>query len=189
MVRKVVVRRILLRQVAGSGGVAWRMLQRARMMLGAIVLALGVVGPAQADALSAGIAAVNRADYVTAARLLGPLAEVGVAPAQFYMCFMYYHGRGVPQSYDEAAIWCFRAAEQGYAGAQYLLGLMYDEGHGVPENWVEAHKWLNLAAGHAPHKDRAAWARVRDAVASKMTLGQLGLARQLAVDWRPKPER
>jgi TPR repeat protein len=161
-------------------------LQRA---IGAIVLALSVASPVRADTLGAGIAAVQREDYVTAARLLGPLAERGVAVAQFYMCFMYYNGRGVPQSYDEAAIWCFRSAEQGHAGAQYQLGLMYDRGHGVPENWVEAHKWLNLAAGHAPRKDRASWVRVRNAVASKMTLGQLGLARQLAVDWRPKPER
>jgi uncharacterized protein len=166
-----------------------RVLQRARVIVAAIVLALSVADPARADALGAGIAAVGREDYVTAARLLGPLSQAGVAPAQFYMCFMYYHGRGVPQSYDEAAIWCYRSAEQGYAGAQYLLGLMYDKGQGVPENWVEAHKWLNLAAGHAPRKDRASWARVRNAVASKMTLGQLGLARQLAVDWRPKPER
>jgi uncharacterized protein len=66
---------------------------------------------------------------------------------------------------------------------------MYNMGQGVPENFVEAHKWLNLAAGHAPRKDRASWVRVRNAVASKMTLGQLGLARQLAIDWRPKPER
>jgi uncharacterized protein len=171
------------------GGIVGRVLQRARMIVGAIAVAMTVAGAAHADTLGAGIAAIERKDYVTAARLLGPLAEVGVAPAQFYLCFMYYHGRGVPQSYDEAAIWCFRSAEQGHAGAQYLLGLMYNNGQGLPENWVEAHKWLNLAAGHAPRKDRASWARVRDAVASKMTLGQLGLARQLAIDWRPKPER
>jgi hypothetical protein len=67
------------------------------------------------------------------------------------------------------------------------MGLMYDRGQGVPENWVEAHKWLNLAAGAA--QGPRLLVRVRNAVASKMTLGQLGLARQIAVDWRPKPER
>jgi len=165
-----------------------RVLQSLRNIVGAVMLALSVVGPAQAESLRAGTAAFLREDYVTAARILGPLAERSNAAAQFYLCFMYANGRGVPQSYDEAAIWCFRSAEQGHAGAQYMMGLMYDKGQGVPENFVEAHKWLNLAAGHAPRKDRASWVRIRDAVASKMTLGQLGLARQLAIDWRPKPE-
>jgi hypothetical protein len=166
-----------------------KMLQSARIIIGAIIFAMSVVSVANANSLRDGTAAFVREDYVTAARILGPLAERGNPVAQFYLAFMYANGRGVPQNYDEAAMWCRRAAEQGHAGAQYMLGLMYDKGQGVPMNWVEAHKWLNLAAGHAPRRDRASWVRVRDALATKMTFGQLALARQFALDWRPRPER
>ena len=165
------------------------LLQSVRIIIVAIIFAMSLVGLAHANSLRDGTAAFAREDYVTAARILGPLAERGNAVAQFYLAFMYANGRGVPQNYVEAAMWGCRSAEQGHAGAQYMVGLMYDKGQGVPVNWVEAHKWLNLAASHAPRKDRASWVRVRDAVGTKMTLGQLAVARQLAIDWSPRPER
>jgi len=163
--------------------------QRARIIIAAIILTMSGVSLANADSLRAGIAAFAREDYVRAADIFGPLADRGNPVAQFHLCFMYANGRGVQQNYAEAAMWCHRAAEQGYPPAQYLLGLLFDKGQGVPVNWVQAHKWLNLAASHAPPRDRAAWVRVRDAVASKMSMGQLAAARQLALDWRPTPER
>jgi len=163
--------------------------QRARIIIAAIFLTMSGVSLANADSLRAGIAAFAREDYVRAADIFGPLADRGNPVAQFHLCFMYANGRGVQQNYAEAAMWCHRAAEQGYPPAQYLLGLLFDKGQGVPVNWVQAHKWLNLAASHAPPRDRAAWVRVRDAVASKMSMGQLAAARQLALDWRPTPER
>jgi len=166
-----------------------RVSQRARIIIAAIILTMSGVSLANADSLRAGIAAFAREDYVRAADIFGPLADRGNPVAQFHLCFMYANGRGVQQNYAEAAMWCHRAAEQGYPPAQYLLGLLFDKGQGVPVNWVQAHKWLNLAASHAPPRDRAAWVRVRDAVASKMSMGQLAAARQLALDWRPTPER
>jgi hypothetical protein len=143
-------------------------------------------GAAVAGPLQQGMAAYQRQGYVKAAQLLRPLAERGDAQAQTYLGFMYEYGRGVPQSYAEAAIWYCLAAEQGHAQAQYLLGLIYDKGFGVRRDYVEAHKWLNLAAAHAPRKDREDWVRIRDAVASKMTIQQIALAQRLAEEWRPK---
>lgn len=142
--------------------------------------------PATAGPLQQGMAAYQRHDFVTAERLLRPLAERGNAQAQTALGFMHEYGRGAPQSYTEAAIWYCLAAEQGYAQAQYLLGLLYNKGHGVPRDYVEAHKWLNLAAARAPKRDREYWIRVRDSVASKMTEKQIMVAQVRAVGWYPK---
>jgi TPR repeat protein len=165
-----------------------RKLAAAHAVIGAILLVASTTF-AQADALQRGAAAFVREDYVTAARVLKPLAQLGNAGAQARLGFMYATGRGVPQSYVSAAKWYYRAADQGNAGAQYMLGLMYDKGQGVQENIVEAHKWLNLASAHAARRDREYWVRIRDAVASKMTIRELAEARWLAHEWRPVRER
>ena len=67
---------------------------------------------------------------------------------------MYENGFGVPQAYDVAADLYQRAAVQGDAFAQSRLGLSYDKGHGVPQDVVLSYKWLDLAAAHAPKRER-----------------------------------
>ena len=49
-------------------------------------------------------------------------AEQGLANAQFNLGVMYHKGRGVPQSYEEAAKWFRKAAEQGDTKAIQALG-------------------------------------------------------------------
>jgi TPR repeat protein len=146
---------------------------------------LGILAPsiARADSLAAGRAAYARGDYVAAARGLLPLAERGNAAAEVLVGFMYENGQGVPQGYDVATYWYRLAAEQGNATAQYLLGLMYDKGLGVPLDEIAAHMWLNLAASHAPPQTRDFYARLRDAVASKMTPSQITEAQWRAQEW------
>ncbi len=120
---------------------------------------------------------------------VGPAAERGDARAQARLGFMYQYGRGVPQNYRLAYYWYRRGAEQGNAAAQHLLGLLYDKGQGTPTDHVLAHMWLSLAAAAtkgAEHEDNV---RLRNAVASKMSLGQLSDAQLLAVSWVPKSER
>jgi TPR repeat protein len=102
---------------------------------------------------------------------------------------MFETGRGVPQNYTEAAMWYRRAAEQGDSLAQYSLGLLYDKGQGVPRDIVEAGKWLNLSAAAAPPDAREARARIRDAVTTKMTRGEIARARLRALEWAPSRER
>jgi TPR repeat protein len=109
------------------------------------------------------------------------------ARADALLGFKYEHGLGVPQSFDVAVDLYVRAAEQGDPTGQYLLGLMYDKGLGVWQDEVLAHKWLNLAAAHAPARHREHYLKLRDAVASKMTPGQIHAAQLLAVQWTPKP--
>ena len=127
-------------------------------------------------------------DYPAAARRLGPAAERGNARAQAYLGFMYQYGRGVPQNHALAVYWYRRGAEQGNAVAQHLLGLMYDKGQGVIPDHVLAHMWLSLAAARTKgvqHEDNV---RLRDAIASKMSKGQVADAQSLATAWVPKPE-
>ena len=153
--------------------------------------------PAQArqtsDAVSAaqfrkGMAAFNRHDFTAAGELLRLPADRGDSRAQAVLCYLYTHGRGVPQSFPEAANWCQRSAEQGNAQGQYMLGLMYNAGHGVPESFVQSYMWLNLAAAHASGPKREFSYRIRDSVASKMSPAQIAKAQALAVDYRPVPE-
>lgn len=152
----------------------------------ATVLLLAVLAPAHSA--PRGENAYRSGNYPRAAARLGLAAERGDPRAQGYLGFMYQYGRGVPQSYPLALYWYRRGAEQGDPAAQHLLGLMYDKGMGVPTDHVAAHIWLNLAAARtkgAEHEDNV---RLRDAVANKMSLGQLADAQYLASVWLPKRE-
>jgi TPR repeat protein len=83
-----------------------------------------------------------------------------------------------------AAGWYRCASQQGFPAAQYMLGLMYDKGQGVPQDYVIAYALLDLAvAGAGPEREH--WARIRDAVASKLSLIERVRAQQLAFEGPP----
>jgi TPR repeat protein len=164
-------------------------LHRALLVLAATVLLFSPAGPSYAQSLQQGVAAFNRRDYRLASQVFIPLAERGDAAAQTYLGYMFETGRGVPRNYTEAAMWYRRAAEQGDSLAQYSLGLLYDSGFGVPRDIVEAAKWLELSAAGAPPKAREARVRIRDAVTTKMTRGEIARARLRALEWAPVRER
>ncbi len=91
---------------------------------------------------------------------------------------MYAIGRGVPQDYTpRLRSGDRRAAEQGQSWAQFQLGMFYDQGHGVPVDVVEAEKWLILSTASAPPSGAEDRTRIRDAVRTKMTRGELAEAR------------
>jgi TPR repeat protein len=151
----------------------------------AMVLALATVVPAHSAALDG---AYRAGDYPRAIKRIAPAAERGDPRAQAYLGFMYQYGRGVAQNYALAVYWYRRSAEQGNPTAQHLLGLMFDKGLGVPTNHVAAHVWLSLAAARTKGTEHEDNVRLRDAVAAKMSLGQLYDAQYLAQTWAPKPE-
>lgn len=153
------------------------------------VLLLAIGDFAEAASIRQGVSAFNRQDYVSASQIFIPLAEQGVPAAQSYLGFMFETGRGVPQNFTEAAMWYRRAAEQGDSLAQYSLGLLYEKGFGVPRDIIEASKWLNLSTAAAPRRAREARARIRDAVTTKMTRGEIAQARLRALEWVPSRER
>jgi hypothetical protein len=151
-----------------------------------LITAVATAVPANADSFSQGRAAFSRGNYVQAARLLAPCARRGNPRAQAMLGFMYENGLGAPQAYDVAVELYAGAAERGDPSGQYLLGLMYDKGHGVDRDDVLAYKWLNLAAASAPARDRENYLKLRNAVASKMSLNQVVEGQWLALHWQPR---
>jgi TPR repeat protein len=91
-------------------------------------------------------AAYQDRKYSIALRLARPLAEQGVARAQFILGSLYYSGQSVPQDSSEALKWFRRAADQDDAGAELALAVMYAEGRGVPQDLAEAASWFRRAA-------------------------------------------
>jgi TPR repeat protein len=152
-------------------------------------LAVALASPRSAHSAPPGEGAYRSGDYPRAVRKIVPAAERGNARAQAHLGFMYQYGRGVPQNFGLAVYWYTRGAEQGNPVAQHLLGLMYDKGLGVVSDHVLAHMWLNLAAARTKGAEHESNVRLRDAVASKMSHGQLADAQYLARAWVPKPER
>ena len=140
---------------------------------------------ARADAMARATAAYARGDYVGAVNGLTPLALRDNAAAQAFLGFMYENGFGVPQAYSAAADLYIQSAIRGNPFAQCMLGLMYDKGHGVPQDFILAYKWLNLAAAHAPKRQRDFFLRLRNAVASKMSPNQIVVGQRLALLWAP----
>jgi len=150
-------------------------------MIGTLLLANAV----QADRLHAGIRAFLAHKYVRAAEIFTALAPQGDPIAQTYLGYMYSSGTGVPQDYTVSAGWYSCASKQGVARAQYELGLMYDRALGVPQDYVRAYAFINLAVAKAG-PERGAWTRVRDAVFSKLSLGERTVAQQMAFEGVPE---
>lgn len=94
----------------------------------AILVALLLVPiPALAD-LTAALTAIERRDFGTAARELGPLAKAGDAEAQYQLGTLYANGDGVPQDYDAAKALFSAAASQGNGRARRALEFLADIG-------------------------------------------------------------
>jgi len=124
--------------------------------------------------------AYDRGDYTQAARLFSPLAEHGVAAAQFYLGLMHDNGRGVRQDYRTALRWFRKAAAQGYAGPQNNLGLMYERGRGVRKDFVRALMWYYVAAAMLSGDEGKTAMKRRDHLTSQMTALQIEQAEEMA---------
>jgi hypothetical protein len=170
-------------------GIAASIRRAARIHLPAALLfafANVVALPASADALSHGVAAFERGDYIHAVLDLSPLAAQGNPRALGLLGFLYEHGFGVPQGYEAAFDLYCRGAVLGDPFAQGMLGLMYDKGHGTHQDFIQAYKWLNLAAARTRGgRERDAFLRFRDAVASKMSRDEIAVGQRLALSWLP----
>ena len=113
-----------------------------------IALVLSIIclaAPAWAD-YEAGLGAYERGDYATALREWRPLAELGLAAAQFNLGLLYANGQSVPHDDVQARQWYEKAANQGDALAQFNLGVLYGNGKGVPEDYQLALYWFRLSA-------------------------------------------
>ena len=144
------------------------------ILIAALIVAFAA--PLSSQDFNKGVDAYYSGDYATALKEWEPLAEQGLAQAQYNIGLMYHNGQGVPQDYKEAAKWYRRAAEQGDAKAQSNLGMMYANGQGVLQDNVLAHMWFNLSAvnGH----DRGG--KNRDIIAERMTAEDISKAQAMA---------
>ena len=110
-------------------------------------------------------------------------AEKGDDFAQLNLGAIYDHGKGVSVDFKEAVKWYRLAAEQGNVFAQEKLGWKYILGNGVPQDDVLAYMWLDIAISNdfTPGRKVAIHQRIqqRDAIARRMTAGQIAKAREL----------
>jgi len=119
-----------------------------KLVLALIVILRMGIAPLHAADFQKAVDAYNNGDFATAVKEWQPLAEQGVASAQYNLALMYNTGKGVAQD-DKAAVKWFRlAAEQGNVSAQHNLALSYNHGIGVAQNYKAAVKWYKLAAEH-----------------------------------------
>jgi TPR repeat protein len=151
---------------------------------------VSIVGEARADALADGHAAWDRGEFEKSMSILMPLAEAGVAQAQFTVGIMYWNAQGVPENAPEAVKWFLLAADQGLADAYYSLGQQYSlGGGGMERNREEAYFWLVLAiegyekeGGRSDTLDSAR--QMRDLVAGRLTPEQIAAADKRVADWK-----
>lgn len=104
--------------------------------------------------LRRGQKAFNAQDYKTAFDAWRPLAEKGVAEAQYGIAFMYESGWGVDKDYARAFHWYELAAQQGHVKSEFNLGMLYMNGEGVAKNQALGLYWIQSAADRGD--DRAA---------------------------------
>lgn len=151
-----------------------------RVLLVALSCAAGAQSVVAAGSIEEAEFAYDRGEYTKAARLFSPLAEQGVASAQFYLGLMHEKGRGVRQDYQTAVTWFRKAAAQGYAGPQNNLGLIYERGRGVRKDLVRALMWYHVAGALLDGDERKAALNRRDSLSSKMTAAQIEEAQEMA---------
>jgi hypothetical protein len=110
--------------------------------------------------LDKGLAAFNEGDYATSLAECQPLADEGVAGAQFCVGRLYAHGFGVAMDDPQAIKWYGLASDAGHAEAQFNLGVMYANGWGVDMIWEESARYYILAAeqGFVPAQKALAYA-------------------------------
>lgn len=100
-----------------------------------------------------GLEAYYRGEYQRAAGLLQPLADKGVARAQFRIGYMHYLGRGFDRD-RKTADQIIRAAlpavqkfaNEGRGWAQSDVGSLYEDGLVLPRDYAEAIYWYRSAA-------------------------------------------
>lgn len=117
-----------------------------RSVFAALPLLIIAMAAASAGSLEDGTAAYARHDYETALRDWRPLANKGVAGAQFGLGVIYATGNGVAPDYGVAASWFRKAAEKNYPAAEFELGRLYVSGHGVEKDFAAALNWFRKAA-------------------------------------------
>lgn len=137
-----------------------------------------IAAAASAGPLEDGLEALANEDYRLAMELLLPLAETGEKKAQYYVGWMFDHGRGVPQNDLLAFSWYEHAARQGHAKAQFGIAVLLDSGEGLPQRLVDSYAWASIAADQGVSEAEAH----RDLMSSFLTSRELERGQTIAAD-------
>jgi TPR repeat protein len=103
-------------------------------------------------------------------------AENNSSLAQLSLGAIYLKGELVPANGSKARYWLSQAAGKGSSIAQMSLGAALIKGTVLPRDLTEAYIWFSLAATSGNKKS----AKVRDQLASRLTVEQLARAQQKA---------
>lgn len=107
-------------------------------------------------------------------------AKEGDVNEQFDVAERYYEGRGIEQSFEDAAVWFERAANGGHPRAQAAYALMLTLGRGVSRDPVEAWKWIEIALRQ--NNDSAT--EIAKKICTRITTEELNEGRARAAHWR-----
>ncbi|MES1981462.1 MAG: tetratricopeptide repeat protein [Pseudomonadota bacterium] len=162
-------------------------LLRLTCLVAFLIIGAGCSDQTKQDSLAyqQGIDAYAKSNYAVALEKFKPLAERGIAQAQFNLGVMYRQGQGVPQDDKTAVMWWTKAAEQGHVEAQDNLGLRYGRGQGVAQDWVQAYKWFSLAAAAGNETAKGN----QHVAETKMTPQQVAQAQDLVQEWQAKHKK
>jgi ankyrin repeat protein len=84
--------------------------------------------------------------YAAAIERLRPLAEDGVAAAQYRLAGLYRNGKGTDRNLEKAIDLYLDAAQAGHAGAQYALASIIEKSADTPAARNDAYYWYRQAA-------------------------------------------
>jgi len=129
---------------------------KSKFILISLIFSIGIVGVATAD-YSDGLDAYKKGNYASALAEWLPIAQQGVAEAQYNLAGMYAKGYGVKINDEQAVFWYKKAAEQGHGRSQFNLGVMYLIGSGTDKSVENAKHWLHLAYENDINEAETLW--------------------------------
>ena len=109
--------------------------------------------------------------FEKAVELYRRAAEMGNAPGQCNLGYMYELGRGVEQSWEEAVKWYSASAQQGFPRAQCNLAWCYENGKGVAKDLAKALELYQAAAEQGYQEASEALERLKDVKPEKKEKG------------------
>lgn len=145
--------------------------KRLLLACGIWTTACTVVAASDTD-FAAGLNAYRDGDFSAAYEIWEPLAESGMAEAQYNLGLLYHGGKGVKLDRGRALEWYLRAATGGFPRAQYKVAELYESGDGTRPDLSKAHFWFSMAK-RAKFEDAG---KRRKRLAERMTSSEIAMA-------------
>jgi hypothetical protein len=97
-----------------------------------------------------GVEAAGQGNHAEAYWWWRPLADAGMADAQYHLGWLYANGNGLRVDVPKAIEWWQRAAQSGYVDAEFAIGMAYHNGETktLKKDLGKALEWLVKGAGH-----------------------------------------